>query len=330
MGNPRTMANAFAQLHGEVYASSQKAAAQMQRRFHTLFPTGREIIYNDSNSTKVLNRWGPVTGDINTRKGFGQHCGYNLSSFGLAVGVDRALTSNILAGVAAGYDNGYQNFKSLDSTGQFDSFRTAVYASWYNRKFFVDSYAGYTKTLHSTRREINFSDYRTTAHGRYNDDLVSIGVEFGRTIWKGKTLLTPSAGLHYITIGSPSLTETEGGDANLFVYGNRYQSLRMPVGVKVTQMFDVRGITLMPEVKVSFARELANDSARVRTEFAERALLGVPFEADSGKWGRSSGRLGVGLNALFTDRLKFRLEYDHEIYNYTTSNTFSMVLGAYW
>ena len=341
--NPESMVDAFAQLHGEVFATNKEAAAQLQRNFQKLMPNGREIVgVNDK--PKVLNRWGTLTGDWNNRARIGQYSGYNLSSAGFAIGVDRTLTPNLLAGAALGYDFAYLNFDSIRSKSEMDAFHSMLYGSWFNGSYYVDAYGGYTKNFYDTRRNININNkafsttaqngynnnaFSATARSRYHDDMGSVGIEVGRTQQMGDYLLTPSLGLHYIHLWSPNVTEKDGGEANLHVACGEYQSFRLPIGVKASRIFTgERGVVWMPEARMFYIRELADDSAGVQTAFV--AVPSAMFEADGGKWGRNSGRLGAGVNAQLSNRVNLRVDYDYEIYNYTSAHVATATLGVQW
>ena len=88
------------------------------------------------------------------------------------------------------------------------------------------------------------------------------------------------------------------------------------------------GIVWSPEVRAFYVREMADDSARARISFA--GVRDVSFESGSGQWGRNSARLGIGLGAMVSSRLNARLDYDVEVYNHTTADTFSATLGVMW
>jgi uncharacterized protein with beta-barrel porin domain len=326
--DPQGLANALAQLHGEAFAAHKDVVAQTQRRFQQLLPNGRDFILPGSES-KVWNHWGTFTGDGSVRKGIGRYSGYDLSSFGLAVGFDRAITGNVLLGATFGYDNTNQDFKSIRSRSQIDSFRTMVYGSWYNGTWFVDAYGGYTKNLYDTKRHIDIGSFNATARSRYNDDLASVGLDVGRVCTLGNLFVTPSGGLHYIHLGSPSFTERDGGDANLHISNNTHQSLRLPIGVKANMAFTGKsGISWIPEIRAFYVREFMDDSARAHTSF--NAMQGVTFAADSGVWGRDSGRFGAGVGMMFSERVQLRFDYDCEIYTHTQTDTLSATLGVSW
>ena len=118
------------------------------------------------------------------------------------------------------------------------------------------------------------------------------------------------------------------GNANLLVRSGNYNSLRMPVGAKLSQDFWSGGIIWTPELRAFYIREMADASVRTGTSFA--TAPGIPFYAESGKWGRNSGRFGAGMNAQLSNWLNFRVDYDYEVYDHTATNELSATLGVRW
>ena len=325
------IAGAFEQLHGEVFASNKDAALQSQRRFQRLIPTGGDIVAKSDNRQKILERkwnlWGNITGGYDQRNNIGRYSGYRSSSAGFAAGMDRTISPFMLIGVAVGYDHADQNFKKIRSSSDADAMRTMAYASWFNGSVFVDAYGGYTKNWYKTKRNINIGSFSAKPKARYNDDLAVTGIEFGRVHWFDKTMLTPSVGLHYARLNSPSFTETRGGDANLYVASDMYQSFQTSVGAKVSRMFtDSRKVVWTPEIRAYYVHEWSDDRARAITSFA--AVRDINFEAHGGRWGRDSGRFGAGVGALLTEHINFRFDYDFEVFSNTSTNTFTTTLGV--
>ena len=334
-GDHQALADAFAMLHGEVFATSKEAAVRQQRNFQRLMPTGRELSLDNP---RTWNRWGTFTGGWQGREKIDQYSAYDLGAMGVALGIDRTITPNFLFGAGFGYDYADQNFKTIESSAQIEAFRAMIYGSWYNGEFYVDAYGGYTKNFYKTKRNVDFTKFeggtlKETLKGSYDDDMGSVGLEVGR-IWQMEGYaLAPSIGLHYIRLSSPSVTETLDGNGdgitNLFVEKGDYESLRLPIGVKASRVFiGSHNIAWTPEVRAFYTAELADDSVRVRTAFDSNR--NVIFDAESGKWGRHSGRLGLGLGALVAHRLNVRLDYDFEMYNHTNVHVFMGAVGFQW
>ena len=331
---PQDLADAFAQLHGEVFSTNKEAAAQLQRQFQKQLPSAQSRMWCDGECIGEWHRWANFTGDYLGRKNIGAYSGYDLRTAGVAVGADRHITHNTFFGGAFGYDNAFQDFRSIRSQNQMDTFRMMGYGGWWRGNRFANAYVGYTRNEHRTRRNINIDGaFNAVSRGKYGDNMFSTGFEMGRELPSG---LTPSFGLHYISLSSPSVTETGGGNANLHVYSGKYESLRMPMGTKWSyEIKDNAGpdvdMSWTPEVRIFYVRELADDSARVRTSFD--GVRDVSFGAESGKWGRDIGRIGTGLEMRLASRLNtvnVRIDYDYEVYNHTTADTFTATLGVSW
>jgi len=343
--DPEALAGALSQLHGEVFAASRMSVVNAQRGFVGRLPGAsdrfsvRQGIYRgvapcapcrsfSPVRSNQLNSWAAFTGDWLERKNVGDASGYDLRSAGVVVGMDRNVTRNMFGGFAVGYDNAYQSFKTIRSNNQIDAFRTALYGGWRSRDVYVDGYLGYTKNWNKTRRDINVGNFNGVARSKFDDDMLSTGFELGRELRLGSTRLMPSVGLHYIRLASPTVTEGGAGAADLSVHSGRYSSLRMPVGAKVSRSLLGGGIIWTPEARAFYVREFADASVRTGTSFA--SVAGTPFFAESGNWGRNSGRLGAGLNAQMTDWLNFRVDYDYEVFDYTSASWFGTSLGVRW
>ena len=337
LDNPYALAEAFAQLHGEVFAANKEAAARMQRRFLRNLPSaesrlmGVELSEFSREEWKCKwNRWGTLTGDIQGRKNIDLYSGYDLKSQGVAFGMDRLIAHNSFFGIAVGYDNTSQDFRTIRSHNQLNALRMAVHGGWWNGKGYVEGYAGYTMNFHKTRRKIDIDTFSATARSEYNDNMFSTGIEIGRRQQVGSaTYLTPSIGFHYIHLASPGVTETGAGDANLHIRGHHYNSLRLPIGMKLSRDFaGENGIIWTPEGRAHYIREFGDDSVWARTSYNNARR--VSFLAGTDDWGENSIRLGMGLNMRLSDRLNFRFDYDHEAFSYMKTNEFSATLGVQW
>jgi outer membrane autotransporter protein len=315
-------------------AVNQEAAARMQRQFYRHFQDRHWEYWHDwSNGNDPLilgsapcdtlksrgqspRTWASFTGDWLGRDAIGDISGYDLNSAGVIVGMDRKVTRNLFVGAAFGYDNAYQELRTEKAADRIDAFRSVLYSGLRRGNVFTDAYLGYTKDWHQTWRESGGG----SARSKYNDDLFSMGFDVRRKMSLGNMRFVPSAGLHYLYLDSPSVEET--GTNALQMASRHYESLRMPLGFKMSRSFSgSHGITLTPETRVFYVREFADDMATAR---------GTNFLVDSGSWGRDSGRFGLGLNVQLTNRMNFRIDYDYEVYSRTTADQLSATLGVNW
>ena len=333
---------------GKNHAMKREVSAEMQRRFVDRLPSASvRMRWNDAvirgvapcNSVQSRNiesrslptspswnRWASITGDWFHRSNIGVHSGYDLSSAGVIAGMDKNITRNTFFGGAFAYNNGYLDFQNIRAADQIDAFRFALYGGWNKRNVYADVYAGYAKTWHDSKREVpRLAGAPVTARSKYNDNMLSTGVEFGHKYGA----LTPSIGLHYIHLYSPSVTEMGADADNFHYYGGSYNSLRMPMGAKLSwKLYSRSGIVFTPEFRAYYVREFLDDSARAVVSFNN--VRSVNFLASGGNWGRNSARFGAGLNASLSDWLNFRIDYDYEVYNHTATNALGATLGVKW
>ena len=312
---------------------------ELQRGFQALLPSARERAGvfaagcdpcaaidpcdpcgNGNGVSSKWNRWGAIAGDFLERKKHDRVGGYDFRNTGVAVGMDRYVSKNAFAGVAFGYDNAFTRMRDGDyEHDQMDTFRGMLYGGVRNGKTYIDGYAGYTNNGHKVRRD-------TFIRSKFNDDLVSMGFDLGRKWSNG---ITPSVGLHYIRVDRPDVVEFGNAPDDLFIYGNVYESLRLPIGAKWNRDYKGRnGIVWKPELRAFYVRECADDQMLAWVAYNDarndRTLT------SSNNLGRNSGRFGAGLGAQLTERLDIRVDYDYELYRHTTASEFGVTVGAKW
>ena len=325
--NRNQVGSAFRQLHGEVFATGQEAAVQMQRQFVDILPSSGGTIPMVGQRNSL---WGTLTGNWDSRSDIHDHCfsAYKLRSVGVAVGWDRYVSERFFVGAAFGYDYGAQTFDTIRSRADIEAFRVMTYGGYRNGSWFVDGYAGYTKDWHKTRRDINISPFASVARAKYDDNMFSTGFEVGRHFHFGATTLVPTIGLHYTYLGSPRIRESGGREANLTVDSGQYASFRLPVGGRLSTDIDGAWLIWRPEIRAFYVREMDGETAEVCTRFS--AVPETSFRAQSGQWGRNGGQFGIGLSANLDYRFSFGVNYDYEIWEQTNRHNIGVVLSARW
>ncbi|MCL2745413.1 MAG: autotransporter domain-containing protein [Planctomycetaceae bacterium] len=245
---PIDRAIALSQLHGEVYLASRDAVMQLQKGFLGNLPKVRDWEYRyPSNYRRCsnLSLWTTFVGDFRDRrvgiKGF--YDDYTLNTAGIVVGGDKHLSRNFIGGFALGYDYSSLGFDTLRSRSSINSIRTMLYGGYAAGDYYCDSWAGYSKNWHQAHRSIDIGttpEARFTARttGKYNDDVISVGFEAGRTFDCQWVDFVPYIGLDYTFVHSSGLTEKGGGQANLRIGRSNLNSLRMPIGVRFKKEFN--------------------------------------------------------------------------------------------
>jgi len=280
---------------------------------------------------RTHSRWTAFTGDWLDRRNvgeFGEYSGYDMRSVGVIHASETQIGVNCFSGSALGYDNVYQQFDTIQSDSRIDIFRLAFYSGSRSGDYYNDSYIGYTRNWSKMRRKIDMPGFNGVARSRYTNNMFALGLDTKRDMRFVGFCLTPSIGMHYIHLSALRAVESGADDANLVANARSFDSVRFPMGAKLSHEFGFCCIVWRPEVRAFYIREVADASIQANTSF--RNVREVPFVADSGKWGRNIGRFGGGLNAQLMDQLNFRVDYDYELYEYTSASEFGMTLGVKW
>jgi outer membrane autotransporter protein len=295
------------------------------------------IVIGGSPDSHVFShsRWTAFTGDWQNRHNIGPYSGYDMRSVGFIHASETQISPNHFGGTALAYDNVYQKFDTIQSACRMDIFRLAFYGGSRRGNFSSDSYIGYTRNWSKTQRHIDIPgdlagtpDFNGIARSRFTNNMFGLGFESRQDLRFGCSRLTPSIGMHYIHLSRLRATETGAEEANLSVNAGHFDSVRFPMGAKLSHELWTGCIVWRPEVRAFYIREVADASVRARTSFNN--VHEVPFFADSGKWGRNCGRFGTGLNVQMMDWLSFRIDYDYELYEWTSASEFGITLGVIW
>ncbi|MDR1964323.1 MAG: autotransporter domain-containing protein [Planctomycetaceae bacterium] len=336
--NSDLLPEAFAQLHGEIFATGQDVVTMSQRKFLQIIPQQDFECDPCSQCCRInscpIRRWGMFTGDFNHRGHIGPYSGYDFRTAGIAFGLENTgMLYYTRTGIAFDYENGFQDYNSICSTGTINTFRTLFYTKLQRDNWYLNEYIGYAKNWHKTKRRIDIgsepANFVAATQAKYNDNLISAGVELGRTLSAGLARITSSFGLHYIYIATPAIRETGGNEANLAVAKSNYHSLRVPLGIKLQRNFVTNRICWTPELHTFYIAELMDDHARVWTTY-NAVSDSRAFYADSGHWGHHSVRLGMGLRGIVTEQCDLQINYDYEFYQRTNREELILSVLLYW
>lgn len=320
--DPLPVAAAFNQLHGEVFASGRMAVLGLRRNFQDRARSGRDLTARalaacrpDGSGPAPYTLWASAGGSWLDRRSIDRYSRHKVNASGFALGLDRLFRDNYFLGLAFGYHDARVKFSDIPSRDDMDVFHSLLYGGYRSGTWQVDAYAGYSRSWHETVRRIGVGvpglAFDRTARAKYHDDMVSAGFEVARSFVFCPAVLTPSVGLHYSGLFSPSVREGGGDEANLRTASGYSHSLRLPAGFRLGREFVLGGVTLRPEARAFYVAELGDTRSRVSTRFA--AAPEVSFAAKSADSGRHNGRFGLGLEAKIRDRARLRVDYDLEL-----------------
>jgi len=152
------------------------------------------------------------TGD---RESDGSQAGYDFEIYGTALGIDKLIDENLLAGIAFGYSNG--NVSSSDNLTQnsMETFSTSIYGSWFNFDSYIDVVVGYGHNWYDVSRRIDHAGLRATSEPE--SDVWSTSVTAGKAFHLADTTIEPFAGFSYSLLKSRGFTESGAGNVSLSV-----------------------------------------------------------------------------------------------------------------
>ncbi len=331
-----TVANALGQLHGEVFASGQTASARLQRSFIRQSRSARDRSARaciPSFTESPYTVWAAFTSSWLDQGEIGRgYSGYDVKAHGITAGIDRKFGESIFAGIALAYDHAKQDFDTIRSRAEYDAFRSLLYGGYRLGDWSVDAYAGYSKTWQETKRYIDFGldpdRFVATARSKFDDDVLSAGFEVSRTFAFCPISLTPNIGLDYAHVHSPSVREHGGREANLDVSSRRYNSLIMPVGLRLAYDFVGEGYHIRPEAGLFYQLEMADASTSADTRF--HSAPSRSFSAKSGNFGRHSGRFGFGLEGIIRNRFTLGARYEFETGRHIDAHELTLGFALAW
>ena len=229
--------------------------------------------------------------------------GADLSGGGLALGADRRLNADWLAGLAFAY--GASKADAQHGTINLDSYQLAAYARWQGAQYYVDGSLAFGRHRADSVRKMAFLNQRAKA--KYDADSASFALEAGRPSERGQAVLTPFVGLEGQILRREGFTESGAGGANLKVKGRTDDSLRAIVGAR----YAWQGTRFAPSVEAAWVHAFGDEKARIDARFAAVPTASA-FTALGPKQNRDRLRLGVGLTAWASKNARLDIAYQGE------------------
>ncbi|MCC8166121.1 MAG: autotransporter outer membrane beta-barrel domain-containing protein, partial [Planctomycetes bacterium] len=339
--DPVLIADAFQQVHGEVFAAGQDAVLRMERSQRDASRRARRAAVEARRSCTGLVApgwlndavaWTTATGSWSDRRHDQGYSGHDLATGGFAMGLDKAIRDAWFLGVGLGYDRGRQRFDTITSRDDIESFRANLYGGYTSHGWDVDAHLGYSRNRHKTTRTIllqsDLTAFAASPNARYHVDLLSAGIAVGRDLEWNDWRIRPSAALDYAHLWTSSIQERGSSLAELGADRSTAHVLDATVGVSAGREFHLNNVTLRPEVRADYTRHLGDNRASVSTHFL--SVPDIPFIAESGRWSRNTVRLGTALEARWRNCVTVRAEYDFHLGERFTGHQVSVGVGIAW
>ena len=241
--------------------------------------------------------------------------GYRFETAGVTGGLDYRVNDHFAIGMSFGYVG---TTTSLVNGGKIDTDggRLGLYATYFDRGFHVDAAVTGGLNSYNTRRVTpNNTAATASPEGSEINVLIATGYD-----WKvGKFTVGPTASYQYTNVHTDGFTET-GAFAPLAVNGQSTESSRTSLGVRAYYDAQVGGVTVRPELRLTWQHEFGDTAPTVTSRFVN--LGGNPFTVTGPQVGRDSLLMGAGFTVMWNPRFATYLYYDGEFgrSNYDSHN----------
>jgi large repetitive protein len=236
--------------------------------------------------------------------------GFDFTTAGISVGLDKRFSDSFATGVGAGYGHDDTEIGHNGSSDTANSYNIAWYASFSpSPSTFIDGLLGYQWLSFNAHRYVT-ADGNTVYGGRDGHQAfasISAGYEYRSDTW----LVSPYG---RFDLASAHLDRyTEQGDAIYALsYGSELvKTTTASLGLRVNYIIKEDYGSVMPQLRVEYGHDFEGSSQATMT-YAD-LLAGPIYRAQVDQLTQNHFLIGIGLNWELARQLTIRLEYENEI-----------------
>ncbi|GFZ88536.1 putative Ig domain-containing protein [Dyella caseinilytica] len=236
--------------------------------------------------------------------------GFDFTTAGVSIGLDRRFSSSFATGVGIGYGHDDTDIGHNGSDDTADSYNVAWYASFSpSPSTFIDGLIGYQWLSFDSRRYVTADSNTVNGNrdGHQTFASVSAGYEYRSDTW----LISPYGRLD---VASARLDQyTEQGDAIYALsYGNELvKTTTASLGLRMNYVIKEDYGSVMPQLRIEYGHDFQGSSQATMT-YAD-LLAGPIYRAQVDQLTQNHFMIGIGLNWELARQLTLRLEYENEI-----------------
>lgn len=240
--------------------------------------------------------------------------GFDASTYGFALGFDKALSEQVSMGAAFSYASTDVDSKLERNELAIDSYRLALYGSYNTGKFFLQGQAAYALNDYTTQRfvapELLGLSTPLIANGDHDGNQYSIRIRAGYPIALSGWYLTPRAEMDYTFLQEGSYDETGAGNAGLSVSSDSVEVFVIGVGAKLSRPITTSGdMTWIPEFSLDYMYDTIGDEVEIDSNFI--GVTGGGFIIAGAGVEQEMLKASIGLRAFTQGNLSFSARYDY-------------------
>lgn len=258
--------------------------------------------------------------------------GFEDDSFGLLLGADYRIASDLSLGIYGGYDHSDSDFGGNGGNADLDSYRLGLSGTWWTlidegrrdatQTFYTEAYLG--GAYHEF--DIVRSSFGGDAKGDTHATELDTGFAFGYEIEHSKWTFTTELSLDYIRLWLDGYNES-GSTSPLEIDDDRSDSLYSTFSFRADYKLRLAEMDLRPYAQIGWRHQYLDTSESVTARFAGSAAGN--FTVDGASTSRDSLIGSFGLSALLSEGFTAELGYygEHnsqlEIHSINASLNFS-------
>jgi outer membrane autotransporter protein len=326
----QTQANSVVQTLPVLAGASSMVAAQAQMAFNEVMQSRQSQLRGMSTGEQFAgNRdaWGKAFGGWANQGDINNVSGYKVDGGGLALGVDKQLStkSNIGFAMAYAYSDVKSNSSVAPSSVNVNSYQLGLYGDYALQPDvqLVYQLDGAVNTNSSTRSLSAFAGTTgvgANANGQYNSYVGHAGIGIKKFFSINPTTrLTPTLRLDYTTVQTDGYTETGAGLLNLAVKSQTYNALYTSADIRLDHALS-NGLNVSGNVGLGY--NALNTKAQLTSTYVGGGPSFVTNGLDVSPWLYNAG---VGIGGMISKDVELNVRYD---INFSSTNYTNQMVSA--
>ncbi|HPA18546.1 MAG TPA: autotransporter outer membrane beta-barrel domain-containing protein [Verrucomicrobiae bacterium] len=248
--------------------------------------------------------------------------GFDSDTFGATVGIEFRATDHLVFGLGSAYLENQTHISGGVGDADLCGHTISPYVSFVQGSFYADLLYNFALFDHDIRRE---TGYEGTAYGDPESYNHSVEFNMGYNFVFDRLVTGPFVAVEYLNGELEGYTETEGGEANLVVDAQTYESLVTRLGWQASYHFNTPLGAVVPQVRIGWERENLDDSEDVTVALEHSPVTiytgngvstGPGFRTSAPTAGFQEDYMCVGAGVMvgITDSVRLLLDYEGQFF----------------
>jgi uncharacterized protein with beta-barrel porin domain len=280
--------------------------------------------------TRAFEPWMNLYGQRHKRTGTDGHISYHDEGGGLVVGFDHRVNHQLLLTASAGVAYDIIHVDNVGK-GRLGTVDIGFAASWADGPLRIQGAATYGYGWNTRYREIDITGFQSRARSEYGMNRVGLRARAEYGFRLGHLQIAPLVSLDYTALIRPSITETEGGAANLYIDGTTNNITTVRVGFDLgsalhkdgywTELLENADGVWRPQLTVAWRQVVTGAHRQITSRLLEAPTDGTfTIEANAADQGFEVGA-GLDWSPALINRFTFGVHYDAFVWKNVLNQT---------